>query len=165
MPVDPTPNLAAFAAGDVPTATQLDTWHDGLDAMSAARTAYTPVWASSGTAPVLNNGTITGRYTQFGKFVWFAALLTLGSTSTIGTGAYSLSLPVASVASGLPQIVDGLIQDSSAGTTGHFPCAGVVGSGSSVVTFNNVNQAVGAAFPMTWASTDLLIASGIYEAA
>ena len=54
--------------------------------------SYTPTWGSTGTAPSLGNGTLTGSYQQFGKLVYFRAVLTLGSTSTIGTGQYHLTL-------------------------------------------------------------------------
>ncbi len=94
MPVDPTPNLAAFAAGHVPTATELDTWHDALNALSNTFTAYAPAWASSGTAVSLGNGTVVGKYSQIGKMVFFNITLTIGSSTTVGTGSYTLSLPV-----------------------------------------------------------------------
>lgn len=54
---------------------------------------YTPTWTSDGTQPSLGNGTITGRYKREGKTVSFKAMVSLGSTSTVGTGAYSLTLP------------------------------------------------------------------------
>jgi hypothetical protein len=55
--------------------------------------SFTPIWTSSGTAPVLGNGTLTGRWRQVGDSAQVEIVLTLGSTSTIGTGLYTLSLP------------------------------------------------------------------------
>ena len=57
-------------------------------------TAYTPTWGSSGTQPVLGNGTAAGEYCQFGKFFSAAFSVVAGSTSTFGTGNYSFVLPV-----------------------------------------------------------------------
>lgn len=56
-------------------------------------TSYTPTWSSSGTQPTLGNGTIVGRYSRFGKTIHFNTTLTIGSTSTAGTGNYRISLP------------------------------------------------------------------------
>jgi hypothetical protein len=66
---------------------------DQFNSMFAVWTSYTPTWTSSGTAPVLNNGTITGRYMKFGRTVVCHINLTTGSTSTYGTGNYNWSLP------------------------------------------------------------------------
>jgi hypothetical protein len=61
-------------------------------------TAITPLWVSSGTSPSVGNGTLTGEYYQLGKMVWINIVLTLGSTSTIGTGNYTFSVPSAPAA-------------------------------------------------------------------
>lgn len=62
---------------------------------------YTPTWSSAGTQPALGNGTLTGRYVQIGKLVVAELLLVAGSTTTFGTGIYTFSLPVTSLAGGL----------------------------------------------------------------
>jgi len=56
-------------------------------------TTYTPSWTSTGTQPALGNGTITGTYTRTGSQVTARIVLTMGSTTTFGTGTYRLSLP------------------------------------------------------------------------
>lgn len=63
-------------------------------AITGAYTAYTPVWSSSGTAPAIGNGTITGAYTQIGKRVEVRIYVTFGSTTTFGSGNFYFSLPV-----------------------------------------------------------------------
>lgn len=77
------------------TAAQLNAEvRDPLTGIQAAWSTYTPTWSSTGTAPVLGNGTLTGRYLRIGKtLAGCEIILTLGSTSTVGTGAYSFSLP------------------------------------------------------------------------
>jgi len=57
---------------------------------------YTPAWTAATTNPVLGNGTLTGQYLQVGKTVHYRIVLTMGSTTTYGSGYYQLSLPVAS---------------------------------------------------------------------
>lgn len=56
---------------------------------------YTPIWRSSGTAPTLNNGTLTGRFGMTGKTVSFHMHFVRGSSSSNGTGIYAFTLPVA----------------------------------------------------------------------
>lgn len=76
----------------------------GLDAIARAllfpfndkaATDYTPVWTSTGTQPALGNGVISGKVMKFGKYRVVKIEMTLGSTSTIGTGVYRWSLPEA----------------------------------------------------------------------
>lgn len=54
---------------------------------------FTPVWEAATTNPTLGNGTITGRMTRDGRRANFVIELTMGSTTTFGTGAYSFKLP------------------------------------------------------------------------
>ena len=54
---------------------------------------YTPTWTASGTAPALGNGTITGYWSRQGNQISVEIDFTIGSTSTVGTGDWSFSLP------------------------------------------------------------------------
>jgi len=56
-------------------------------------TPYTPVWTGSTTNPVVNNGTLAGRYQKIGRQVIFHINLTCGSTTTYGSGNYNWTLP------------------------------------------------------------------------
>lgn len=64
-----------------------------LDLIEGVLTTYTPTWTSSGTQPVLNNGTLTGRYFLSQKRLDVIVNLTIGSTTTNGTGLYNFALP------------------------------------------------------------------------
>lgn len=55
--------------------------------------AYTPVWSSGGTPPTLGNGGIGGFYRRIGDSLHCRARISFGTTSTKGTGAYSMSIP------------------------------------------------------------------------
>jgi hypothetical protein len=61
-----------------------------------AWSTYTPSWTSSGTAPSLGNGTLTGRYTKIGRLASAEIVLIFGTTTTPGTGIWNFSLPVGS---------------------------------------------------------------------
>jgi hypothetical protein len=50
-----------------------------------------PTWGSNGVAPTLGNGTIQGQVSTEGTLRKFSGRLKLGSTSTIGTGAYTFT--------------------------------------------------------------------------
>lgn len=58
-------------------------------------TDYTPVLTSGGTAPVLGNGSLIGEYARNGSVMTVTINFMLGSTTTLGTGALSFSLPYA----------------------------------------------------------------------
>lgn len=55
---------------------------------------YTPVWSGGGTPPAIVDGTLTGRYCQFGKLVTAQITLTAGANSTYGNSSWSFTLPV-----------------------------------------------------------------------
>jgi hypothetical protein len=57
------------------------------------RLSYTPVLTSGGTAPSLGDGTITGSFSRSGSTTSIVGELVVGSTTTLGTGILSVSLP------------------------------------------------------------------------
>ncbi|MEV1063370.1 hypothetical protein [Streptomyces sp. NPDC050263] len=72
---------------------------DQFSSILAAWTSYTPTWTAATTNPVLNNGTIIGRYMKVGLTCHVALKLTMGSTTTYGSGVYRLGVPFTSAAS------------------------------------------------------------------
>jgi hypothetical protein len=127
--------------------------------------AYTPGWVAS-VNPAIGNGTLGGRYRDRGKTVDFIVQITMGSTTTYGTGQWLISLPSLGAAFGLTPgpVFSAMAIDTSAtakymlgcelDTTARFKL--FVSGGSTLV---------GAAVPFTWASTDILRISGTYELA
>lgn len=149
LPLAGAPILADDLADIFPTNT--DAWEP-----------YTPTWTSSGTAPAIGNGSLGGAYMKVGRLVFWRVAMTIGTTSTIGTGVYTWSLPpfaatpMAGYANGRATIVD-----QSAGARFNRDVL-LTGTG-----FNLVSEAgavVTSGVPMTWASTDFMLASGFYEA-
>tara|TARA_R110002049_G_scaffold303044_1_gene497004 strand:+ start:711 stop:2672 length:1962 start_codon:yes stop_codon:yes gene_type:complete len=53
---------------------------------------FAPVWTAETTAPSLGDGTLTGNYTRSGKFTRVDMQLTLGSTTTTGSGDWTFQM-------------------------------------------------------------------------
>ena len=62
-----------------------------FDSLIAAQTSYIPAWTGTGVA--IGNGIINGRYSLVGKNCVATVEMVFGTTSTVGSGAYSWSLP------------------------------------------------------------------------
>jgi hypothetical protein len=74
---------------------------------------YTPVWSTSGTAPAIGNGTITGRYAILGKVIVCHINLIAGSTTTFGTGTQSFTLPFTAANQGASYVGNAHLLDTS----------------------------------------------------
>lgn len=140
---------------------------DNFKAIGDTWTAYTPAWTGSTTNPVINNGTIAGRYMQAGKYITFRVTITMGSTTTYGSGNYSVSLPPFAASSGGLQVVDAVYFD---GTT-RFGKGRIVSGASSAnlyapaTTAGAADRLVTNLVPFTWANTNTITICGTYEAA
>lgn len=79
-----------FSAGGVILASQLN------NLLTPGWTAYTPSWTGSVSNPVVNNGTLVGRYRRVtgSDTVRVEVRLTIGSTTSFGSGTYWMSVPV-----------------------------------------------------------------------
>lgn len=56
-------------------------------------TSYTPTWAASGTQPVINTGTLAGKWRRVGDTMELTIFMSVDGATTFGTGNYSFSLP------------------------------------------------------------------------
>ncbi|KOG81231.1 MULTISPECIES: hypothetical protein [Streptomyces] len=118
-----------WVVGEVVSATTMnqeirDQWNSVLDAW----TAYTPTFTSSGTAPVLGNGVLGGRYMKVGRTVHLSITLTWGSTTTPGSGNLSFSLPTPAAAS-LPGVLSATC--TTTGSVNFLVGAAPLGNGTS----------------------------------
>lgn len=73
----------------------IDNANNTRNLLDAWRLAYTPALTSGGTPPSLGNGTITGSYSRSGATTTIVGELVIGSTTSLGTGILSVSLPAA----------------------------------------------------------------------
>jgi hypothetical protein len=139
-------------------------WEDVL--ATGAWLTYSPNWTAVTTSPVLGNGTISGWYRRVGKTVHFRILLTMGSTTTYGSGGFGFSLPVASIAQPSPiggAIGNAALYDLSAPTRNFRH---VYWAGTNVVRIADDSGALAAnTVPWTWANGDQIAIHGTYEAA
>lgn len=159
-----------WVAGETVTAALMNTHvRDNLKAVGDPWVAYTPAWTSSGTAPALGNGTIAGGYVDRGNTVDFRLKMTLGSTSTVGTGTYRFSIPFATtLAAG--SVIAGAASFEDVGTA-FYPCMFRRASTDTtiellypVVAGAVVNSGVvGAATPVVPGNGDIYYAAGTYE--
>jgi len=134
----------------------LDTW-----------TTYTPTWTAATTNPSLGNGSITGRYMKVGRTVTVSIMLTIGSTTTLGTGAYLIGVPVPAAAAVVSSL--GAARLSAADTwLGHMFLAS--GASAANVTFpatatNTRGANMSGTVPETLAAGHILRVSLTYQAA
>lgn len=132
-----------------------------------AWTSFTPTWTSTGTAPALGNGSLTGRYKAIDSKTYCIAIrLTWGSTTTGGTGDWRFALPagVTATASMGSQLLAGYIEDS--GTDNKLVVGVVFGSATTVGgLIPEGGNTVSATTPMTWANGDKIGLSGTIEVA
>jgi len=130
---------------------------------------YTPTWASDSGTPSIGNGSITGRYKQIGKTVFFNLKLTYGSTTTGGSGAWMFGLPVTAYDPNYQFAVS--ILNNGAAWYGAIANGNYKGSTSyfTVIHQNDTQTTVwggvSSTAPFTFGTSDTLTVSGSYEAA
>jgi hypothetical protein len=136
-----------------------------MNTIGAAPETYTPAWTSTGTAPAIGNGTLTGRYWRFNKFVVAQITWVTGSTTTFGTGAYRLSLPIAADNTGF---IAGFAQLTDASTFNTYVSVGGFVTTTTVQIVTNVNGINGVwaqTTPVVQANGDFLSATMLYSVA
>lgn len=158
--------MATFLAGQTLTAA-------ALEALVSAWASYTPTWTASGTAPVLGNGTLSGRYKQIGKLVHVEIGLLAGTTTTYGTGQWQFLLPATADYPGGAfaenRDVGGYQAFDTSGAARYVGHNVLASSGSNLVCLTNNSPTaigtVGATVPFTWATGDRLTINATYRAA
>jgi hypothetical protein len=170
--------MPVFGAGQRLYAEDLNTIARQIDSLTdPGWTSYTPTWASSGTAPAIGNGTLTGRYRRAANSDLVIVEITQvwGSTTTNGTGLYNWTLPVTASSAAVTAIVSGSGQVTNAGDISQ-PCVSVVATTTQVVvvagpcpntatTVNSRGGQVGATVPFTFATSDTITLTVQYDAA
>ena len=155
-----------YVAAAVLTAAQLNETRDSLKAIGDAWTSYTPTWSSTGTAPVLGNGTLTGAWVSAGKLTTFSIKLVMGSTTTYGSGNWTLTLPATPVNKGR-QSANAVYWDNSATAIyGGWLYWSSTSSGSlNYPGTSGLFTQTGAGNPFVFATSDEIVVTGVYEAA
>jgi hypothetical protein len=125
----------------------------GLNSISRFGAVYTPSWTATTTNPSIGNGTIHGHYTREGRTVTATVTITMGSSTTYGTGTWKVSLPFTRAAVN-PRATGALFMFDS-GTIFRSGVALVDGGAdfAQFVTDSAVNF-LSATEPFTWAVND-----------
>lgn len=164
MSINTTP--ATWTAGEVVAASKMNSQiRDVATGIQASWSTYTPTWGGT-SDPAIGNGVLSGRYMRVGKTITANITIVMGSTTTYGSGTWTLSLPVASVFTTTTYVNLGSVSmrdtSASANSTGVAILANqttaqmVVGSSSAFVSTTA---------PWTWANGDTLSVTLNYEAA
>lgn len=136
--------------------------------IDTAWTSYTPQWTSGGTFPVLNNGTATGAYKVIGKTCFVRGIIVMGTTTTYGTGAWLISLPItASLAQSI--LIPAVMLNSGVAWYSGLVNGGRIGNTSKAEiqwqTAAGTADPLSATVPFTWGSADAFSFNGSYEIA
>ena len=133
---------------------------------SSAWTTFTPTWA--GGTPAIGNGTLSGAYVKIGRIVIATYNLLAGSTTTFGSGNYTLSLPLTASATPTTSTAIGVFNVENAGTQAYIANARIASTTtmSLVVIATDANTNLwSATHPFTFGDTDFVRGTIIYEAA
>lgn len=155
-----------WVPGEVVTAAEMNAEiKTALTGVQSAWNTYTATWTGTTTSPVIGNGSLTGRYARLGKTLDFFIQVTMGSTTTFGSGTWLFALPQSPLFQNIT--FTGSALDASAGTI--FPLAATT-NGSGQIVVRGLPAVAGAAYanggptvPMTWAVSDVLTLVGRYE--
>lgn len=151
-----------WTAGEKPSAgTYNADIRDQFKAIGDPWTAFTPVWTATTTNPTLGNGTLTGFWMQAGKLTFYSIVLTTGSTTTYGAGSYSFSLP----ANAVRQMSCGDVRLFDTSGSSNMSGSAFVDTGLSTVRLLHSSGSVTPTQPFTFATGDVIMVAGNYEAA
>jgi hypothetical protein len=125
---------------------------------------YTPVWTAASVNPAIGNGTVQGTYKRDGTRITASIYISMGSTTTYGTGAYYFSLPVIPISSRSTDIGQAFIVDDGTGYIAGIAVPLHDGTARCQVHAYNSTQ-ISPTVPMTWAVNDSLKITLTYEAA
>lgn len=91
--LDNTTASVVFESNEVPSGAITDNGAGNL--VSIPNQSYTPTWTGTTTNPTLGNGTLTGEWSRRGNRISVDITLTIGSTTTLGSGTWEFTVPVA----------------------------------------------------------------------
>ncbi|WP_406420060.1 hypothetical protein [Streptomyces sp. NBC_00842] len=156
-----------WSVGEVVTAAALNEQiRDQFNSMLDAWTPYTPAWTAATTNPVVGNGVMIGRYMKVGRTCHVRVDLLMGSTTTYGSGGWSIGLPFAASATGVQNGIAHALMSMRLG--GHIVISPSATAGQlffpTAPTPAQMSFA-SATIPITWAAAARLTVTFTYETA
>lgn len=130
--------------------------HEISEGYAGVAISYTPTWFGSVSNPSLGNGTLAAQYTRIGRVVYGYIGITMGSTTTYGSGYWKFSYPVANLGYEMGACY---CFDTSAGAEyGGGQAAGLSSTEFAFRVSNNGStfSALTSAHPFAWANGDSL---------
>ena len=156
-----------FNAGDIFTAAAINGALN--DIVDPGWVTYTPAWTATSGNPAIGNGTISGRYRRVaspvGDMVEAEVILTMGGSTTYGTGAWRISLPVTAHAAAVTMRTVGSATALDQGTSYRSAASYLVDSTHMAMVTAVAAGEWSAAVPQTWVSTDQATLRLRYQAA
>lgn len=129
--------------------------------------SYSPTWGNIS----IGNGTNASYYIQIGKTVYVRAYITFGSTTTIGTGSITFTLPV-TAKSGVYTTKQLLGTSLAVGSSLEYPgvveyntTTSVLCWGQTIASSTPVLITYSSTAPFTWTTNNAFSANIVYEAA
>lgn len=149
------------AAGMVSYRTDSDDieYYDGVEwlPLTGLWVTYSPTFTSSGGGAAVGNGTLVGKYMKRCKTITLMIRLTLGSTTTFGTGYIQFSTPVTAL--NTDHVGPAGVQDISANS---FTAACHL-ENTNTVTPYSASGVISSTSPFTWAAGDIVRLTISYE--
>lgn len=115
-------------------------------------TTYTPSWTAASVNPSLGDGSAVGYVQKVGRRVKVSGRITMGSTTTFGTGVYTFSLPYVPSTS-IPQIGVAFLADATGNNYVGMVQTLTDGTARCVIYVDNGGQ-LSPTVPFTWAQND-----------
>lgn len=127
---------------------------------------YTPVFAASGGGASVGNGLIRGRWSRQGSKIHFQIDFNFGTTTAVGTGNFTFTLPVTDLGSGAVQLIGTGYVSSNADACVFVLRQNSPGDGKVTCLYadgSGVGQVVGAAKPTaSWSTGATIRMTGTY---
>jgi hypothetical protein len=119
--------------------------------------AYTPTWGATGSQPTIGNGTLNGSYARLGKVVFVNFVLTIGSTTFVGGGAWIFGLPPLGAPD--PFTLSAEVFDSAVGS--YVGTVSQFGATTALFYAAGAPNGIGPLAPFTFKAGDRLRAGGV----
>lgn len=127
-------------------------------------TPFIPDWTAATTAPAYGNATVDGFLWDLGPMRWYAFKITMGSTTTYGTGAWRFGLPgQAAGPSNRLWIAHAMVDQAGAGEingVGWINAAASTARVDSIRVEATPSTTIQSNNPQAWASGDILAVNG-----